>query len=69
MTRPYSKRRGDYSGEKNNNAKLTSKQVARVRQLHRKGYTSTRIAKIMGVEASTIRKITTRASWKKNKRK
>lgn len=69
MARSYSKRRGDYSGEKNNNAKLTNRQVARVRQLHRKGYTSSKIAKMMGVEASTIRKITTRASWKRNKRK
>ena len=68
MTRPYSKRRGDYSGEKNNNAKLTSKQVARVRRLHRQGYTSAKIAKIMGVEASTVRKITTRASWKRKKK-
>ena len=65
MTRKYKKRKGDYSGENNNNAKLTSSQVARVRALHRQGKNSTQIARIMGVDPSTIRKILTRGSWKK----
>ena len=64
MTRRYTKRKGDYSGEKNNNAKLSSTQVARARRLSRQGMNSSQIAKKMGVDSSTIRKILNSESWK-----
>lgn len=67
MTRVYTKRKGDYSGAKNNNAKLTTAQVAQVRRLHRKGYNSSQIARKFGVDPSTIRKITNSESWSKKK--
>lgn len=65
MARAYKKRKGDYSGSNNNNSKLTNSQVARVRAMHRKGKNSSQIAKAMGVDPSTIRKILNRESWKK----
>ena len=67
MTRAYTKRKGDFSGAKNNNAKLTTAQVAQVRRLHRKGYNSSQIAKKFGVDPSTIRKITNKESWSRTK--
>ena len=64
-TRHYTKRKGDYSGANNNNSKLSTKQVAQVRRLHRQGYNSSQIAKRFGVDPSTIRKITNKESWTK----
>lgn len=58
-------RQRSLAGEENKNAKLTSKQVKQIRELHVSGkYLQKEIAEMYNVNWRTISAITTRTSWK-----
>lgn len=51
-------------GEQTGAAKFTEAQVLGIRQIHRDGMGTYRLAKFYGVQLSTIQRIVTRKTWK-----
>jgi hypothetical protein len=54
----------DFRGEKHPNAKLTAKEVRRIRKLAQQGHTQTSIAKKFGITKSAVCGIIARRTWK-----
>jgi hypothetical protein len=51
-------------GSRNGAARLTNRQVQKIRRLYHKGYTQKELAKLYGMSTVAIHKIVTRKTWK-----